>query len=155
MATATVSVPSGSSSCLLPFQESFQDQLVCPFRLFSDHCLCTGFQSVWDSVCPLRAESISYSPPALPYARPASFQSQVFWELFFLVQDPWAAEPDVRLGSLPAWGQSLQLWLPSCLWVTHPEVWILAAGHHWPSYLTCCAFFFMSLVVLLVFGSFL
>lgn len=91
MATATVYVPSGSSSCLLPFQESFQDQLVCPFRLFSDHCLCTGFQSVWDSVCPLRAESISYSPPALPYARPASFQSQCSGSSSF-----WCKTPGLR-----------------------------------------------------------
>ena len=51
--------------------------------------------------------SVSYSPVALLNISPAGFQSQVFWGLIFLLQDHWAGEPDVGLGSLAPWGGPL------------------------------------------------
>ena len=35
--------------------------------------------------------SVSYNPLGLPKMTPADLQSQAFWRLIFLVQDPWAA----------------------------------------------------------------
>lgn len=58
---------------------------------------------------PFKSKSVSYSPPALPYVSLAYFQSQTFWVLLFLVQDPCAGERDVRLGPLTLWGKPLQL----------------------------------------------
>ena len=62
----------------------------------------------------LKAESVTYSPPVLPYASPACLQRQMFWGLFFLMQDLWAGVSDVRLRPLTPWREPLQLWLFSC-----------------------------------------
>ena len=43
--------------------------------------------------------SISHSPLTLPKVRPDGFQSQTFWGLIFMVQNPQAGEPSVGLGS--------------------------------------------------------
>ena len=45
--------------------------------------------------------SVSCSPPvALLNLSPTGFQSQMFWGLIFLVQEPWAGERDVGLRTL-------------------------------------------------------
>ena len=59
---------------------------------------------------------VSYNPLALLNASSTSFQSQIFWELTFLVQDTQAGEPNMELGSFFPWGESLHLWLFSHLW---------------------------------------
>ena len=65
---------------------------------------CVGF-----SMGTLRADPASDSSPALPHASSPDLQSQMFWGLVFLVQDPRAGEPDVGLGSLAPWGKPLGL----------------------------------------------
>ena len=52
--------------------------------------------------------SVSHSPLALWYVNPAHFQSQTFWGLTFLVQNPQAGEPDVGLWPLALWGEPLR-----------------------------------------------
>ena len=102
MATARISIPRGSSSCLLPPQEAIQDQQMgltqAPFNLLP---LCWDLKCVRFNICPLRAESVSYSSLALLDISPAGFQSQMFWGLIFLMQEPWAGEPDVGLRKNP------------------------------------------------------
>ena len=48
-------------------------------------------------VHPLTVKSFFPSSFALLKVSPAGLQSQVFWRLIFLVQDPWAGEPDLSL----------------------------------------------------------
>ena len=38
---------------------------------------------------------------------PTGLQSQMLWGLIFLVQDPWAGEPDMRLRTLTPMGEPL------------------------------------------------
>ena len=63
----------------------------------------------WDSehvrFCthPVRVEFLIYSLPTLPNFSPAGLQSQTFWGLIFLVQDPWAGKPNVELRLLAPW----------------------------------------------------
>ena len=119
MVAVNVYVPSRSPNCLLPLQEALQDQQgglnQDPFKWLPLH---------WDLECmrfcvhPLRAESVPYTPLALPYASPACLQRQMFWGPIFLVQDPQAGQPYVGLRVLTSWIKPLQLWLSSCLWVT-------------------------------------
>ena len=63
--------------------------------------------------CPLRVESISYIPLALPKASPAGLQSQMFWGLVFLMQDPLA------------WGVWRGAWTPCFLGKTSAIIIIL------------------------------
>ena len=66
-------------------------------------------------VHPLTVKSFFPSSFALLKVSPTGLQSQVFWKLIFLVQDPWAGEPDVELRSLTLWGVPLQgNYLPVC-----------------------------------------
>ena len=53
--------------------------------------------------------SISHIPLGLLKVSPAGLQSQKFWGLVFPVQDSQAGEPNVGLGPLTPWGESLQL----------------------------------------------
>ena len=57
---------------------------------------------------PFKSEvSISCSPLGLLKLSPTVLQSQMLWGLLFLVQDPWAGEPDVGLRSLTPVGEPL------------------------------------------------
>ena len=100
MAAASIYVPSGSPSCLLPLLEAPQDQQVgltkAPFKLL----LPLVSEHVRFCVCPLRVESVSHSPLALLKIIPTDLQSQMFWGLVFLVQEPWAGESNVGLRPL-------------------------------------------------------
>ena len=60
-------------------------------------------------VCPLRVESISRSFLGLLKVSPTVLQSQMFWGLVFLMQDPRAGEPNVELRPLAPLGERLQL----------------------------------------------
>ena len=62
----------------------------------------------------------SGSSPICKHASPAGLQSQMFWELIFMVHYPWAGSREVGLRPLLPWGEPPQLSLSSCLWVTHP-----------------------------------
>ena len=53
--------------------------------------------------------TISHSNMALQRESPGCIQSQVFWGLVFLLQDPWAGESNVRFGQLAPWTELLQL----------------------------------------------
>ena len=52
---------------------------------------------------------ISSSPLGVPKVSLAVLQSHMFWGLTFLVQELQAGEPDVELGPLAPWGETLQL----------------------------------------------
>ena len=77
MAATSVYIPWGTPSCLLPFQEALQDQLVgltqAPLKLLP---LC------WDSECvilqsPFKSKaSVSYNPPAVQKASRTGLQSR-------------------------------------------------------------------------------
>ena len=89
-------------------------------RLLSNYCFCPGSRKVWDFCArPLRVESLSHSLLALPKGSPTGLQSQMSWGLIFPVQNPWAGKSNVGLGLLTPWGEPLQLWLSSSLWVTY------------------------------------
>ena len=66
-------------------------------------------ESVRFCVCLLRGESLSHSSQAPLKLSLTGLQSQTFWGLIFLVQDPWVGEPDVELRTLTLWGEPLQL----------------------------------------------
>lgn len=110
----------GNPSCLLPLQEVHQIQLVIltqvPLKLVSSH---------WDlDGCPLcmlfkHRVSFSYSTLPLLNVNSAGFQSLTFQGLVFIVQNPWAREPDVGL-RLP---HSLRR--TSRLWATNQEECVL------------------------------
>ena len=53
--------------------------------------------------------SVSYSPLALLYTSPTGLENQMFEGLIFLVQDPWAGEPDEWLRPLTPLREPLQL----------------------------------------------
>ena len=88
--------------------------------------------------------SVSYSPSALPKMSPTGFQSQMFWGLISLMQDPqvgcpiWGSDP-CSLGRI----SMVVIFLH--LWITNPGMWILTISHLCPFYLSCYGSFFMSL----------
>ena len=101
-AVSSICIPRQNPNLLLPLQEVFQVQQVgltqAPFKLLP---LQRDPESVRAGVCPLRAESVSYCPPGLPYASPESLQSRMPWGP--LVQDPQAGQPDVGPRPLRPW----------------------------------------------------
>ena len=50
--------------------------------------------------------SVSYNLLSIQYASSTDFQSQTFWGLVFLFQDPQAGEPNVAFGPLAPWGRN-------------------------------------------------
>ena len=75
-----------------------------------DYCFCSGSRSVRFCVHPFKSEdSISPSPLGLPKLSLAALQSQMLRGLVFLVQDPWAGEPNMGLRTLTTLGELLQL----------------------------------------------
>ena len=76
---------------------------------------------VCDILCvPFKSKvSIPYSPLALPKVSTYDLQRLMFWGLTFSGQEPQAEEPDMRLGPLGPWGESLQLYLSLRSWVIH------------------------------------
>ena len=126
--------PSKISKCIWP-------------RLLSNYWLhCTW--SVWDFACILWEWSLCFlQPSGSPYANSTVFQSQVFWGLIFLVQDPGDAEPNVRLRPLSFCGETLQLWLSSFLCIAYLGMWVLTILCLSPSYPSLCGFVFISLGV--------
>ena len=98
VATTSVCVPRVSSICLLPVQETLQDQQVgltqAPLKSLP---LPWVLEHVRFCVRSLRVESVSHSPLGLPKVSLAGLQSQMFWGLLFLVQDPRTGEPSVGL----------------------------------------------------------
>ena len=103
----------------------------------------------WEILCvPFKCGVfVSYRPLALPNISPTGFQSQMFWRLVFLMQDPWVGDPNVGLGHIAPWKGPLWLCYSSCLWVTDPGVWVLTVPHYWHFCSSHCGSFFMSLVV--------
>ena len=148
MAACRVCLPKGSlSACCLSRRISKMAKCVWP-RLLSNSCLDTETQSRWEfCMCPLRAESVSKSPPALLNTSSTGFQSQTFWGLPFLVQDPQAGEPNVGVRPLAPWVGHLGLWYSSCLWVADLGVRVLTISFLSPSYPSHCGSFFISLIV--------
>ena len=118
-------------------------QWVCP-KLLSNNCLWLGLRACEILHAPFKSrDSVSYSSPALLNIRSTSLQSHTCWRLIFPAQDP-------GLGSL-MWGSDPLLLgedlyncdiSPICGSLTQ------ASGSYlYPSYLSCCSFFSMSLVV--------
>lgn len=75
-AVSSICIPRQNPNLLLPLQEVFQVQqgglTQAPLELLP---LQWDPDSVRAGACPLRAESVSYCPPGLPYASPESLQS--------------------------------------------------------------------------------
>ena len=98
-----------SPSCLLPLQEALQDQQMGPtqgpFKLLP---LCWISECVGFCMCTFRMKSL---PTALwvSVLRPTVLQSQMFWGLIFLIQEPQVTKSNVELVSLSPWGKHLQL----------------------------------------------
>ena len=114
MCAANVYFPRVSSSYLLPLQEALQDHQVAltqaPFK-----SLLLPWVLEWVRFCVslLSEVSISHSPLAFPKVSPTGLQSQEFWELIFLVQDPWLGS--MMRGSDPSLlGADLCNYSPSC-----------------------------------------
>ena len=100
--------PRVTSICPLPLWETIQDQQVrltqSPFKLLLFPWV---LEHVRFCVCPLRVETISHGSLALLKLSSSGFQSQTFWGLVFLVQDPHAGDHDVELRSLTLWAESI------------------------------------------------
>ena len=76
-----------------------------------------------------RGISVSYSPLALPKSSTVGLQSQTFWGFFFLVQDSWAGEPNVGLGTLRSLGRRTSAIVIILPFVGHlPGVWVIYLG---------------------------
>lgn len=95
--------PRASSSCPLLLQETLQDQQVVltqsPFiwLLLLREIVCAFFNS---------GVFISHNPLSLLKVSPAGLQSQTFWGLALLRQDPRAGEPAVGLRPFSSLGRS-------------------------------------------------
>ena len=107
MVAASIFIPRGSPSCLSFLQEALQDQQVgltlAPFKLL---LLCRD--SEYEILgTPFKSKvSCFLWPLGSPEHKPPGFQSQMFWGLVFLVQDP-QAQPTVGLGPFAPWGGPL------------------------------------------------
>ena len=77
--------------------------------------------------------AISHSSLTLWKVSPAGFQSQTFWGLIFLVQDPWAGDLSVGLRPLAPWEEALQFWFATPVYEL--PIW----GHG--SWLCLCTFY--------------
>lgn len=123
----------GLRQCLCPQEES---QLLPPLcqQVGLTQTLQTTASALGPGVCevlcvPLKSEvSVSSSPRGLP----VGCQSQIFWELIFLLQVSWAGKPDVEsdpstlgedfcscdipsVGGSPTWRVQVMTVLPLCL----------------------------------------
>ena len=104
-------------------------------------CLCAGSQSLLELPCPFQQWNVFC---ALGFkASPVGPQSQdilAFWGFIWRKTHLWK---DFRVASqcgaqiLISWGELLQFWLPSYLWVAYPWMWVLSI-----TYLCCsCPFY--------------
>ena len=123
IAAASIFVPRRCPNCFLSLQEALQDQqgglTQASFKVLP---LCKDSEHVRFLCAPFKSRVLfSYSPLALPYASPAGLQSLAFRGLITPVQDPQAGEPNAGLRPLTPWGEPLQLWLFSCLWIACPR----------------------------------
>ena len=89
MAAASISVPRGSPSCLLPLLEAIQYQQVCliqvPFKLLP---LCWDLERVYFCMHPYEQSLGFLQLSGTPEHKPHWLLSQTFWRLVFLIQDP-------------------------------------------------------------------
>lgn len=114
----------------------------------------SAFQTA-DSALKLRASEflpfknrspVSYRPWAPPSVSPSSVQSQMFWKLLFLVQDPQAEGHNVGTGLLSLRRTSVIVTF-SCVCITTPRVCVLTASCLYHCYPFHCGSFYISLVV--------
>ena len=89
---------------------------------------------------------ISYSPLVLPVTSPTGFQSHILWRLVLLVQISLAGKPDVKFGTPAPPEEPWRLWYLSFLWVSVPQVWVLARPHFHSFYPSQWSFSFLSFV---------
>ena len=135
--------PRASSSCPLLLQETLQDQQV----------VLTQSPFIW-LLLPCEIVSaffnsgvfISHNPLSLLKVSPAGLQSQTFWGLALLRQDPGLGSLLWGSGPFPPWGEVLQWSLFSHLWIAQPGLWVLTVLRQFPSCPSCCDSFFISLV---------
>ena len=94
-----------------------------------------------------RGVSTSHSPLGLLKVSPAGLQSQSFWGVHLSSTGPSVGKPAVGLRPMSPWEETLQFYLSSPFWVTHPRVWVSTIAQLHPSYPSYCGSFFISLVV--------
>ena len=108
MAASSFYIPIVSSSCLLPLQETLQDQQVdltqAPFKLLLFPWV---LECVWFCVHPLRVESRFPQPSGTHKSKSRWPSKPMFWGLIVLVQDLQAGETDMGLRPLTPWGEPL------------------------------------------------
>lgn len=73
-------------------------------------------------------------PTGSPKSSPTLFQSQTFWGLIVLVQDPYTGKASVGLRPIAPGDEPLQLLLTSCLWMAHSGVRALCLHLSYPSH---------------------
>ena len=99
MTASTVYVPKVSSNCFLPLWEALQVQhMGLTQTSFKWLLLPWVLEGVKFCGCPLRVTSL-FSTSLWVFLKEShiGLQSQMTWGLLFLVQDPWAEEPNVQL----------------------------------------------------------
>ena len=162
MAAACISVLRVSPICLLPPGGSLRSASGSIQECFKALPLCWDSELVKFCMCPLRVDSVSYSPLVLLNVSLAGFLSQTFWLLIFLMQDPWPGESDVGFKAFAPWGGPPWLYnnIPPLVrrsptwrygsWLVHIStplpisLWLLL-------YIFCCGnFFSASLQIILI-----
>ena len=93
----------------LPSQETFQDQQVSLAQAPMKSVFFSLSPSVHETLCTpsKRGVSVSVSVGEFLQSNPTYLQSEMLWELLFLMPDPQTGEPDVGLRTLIPVGEPL------------------------------------------------
>ena len=107
MAAIRVFVPGVSCSCLLPLWRTPAGSS--GTGSYQSTAFAQGSRPCEISCSPFNSEiSIPPIPVGLPKLSPSGLQNQMLWGLIFLIQEPWAYEPDMVLRTLIPMGEALQ-----------------------------------------------
>ena len=126
MATTSVYVLRVSPSCLLPLLEALQDQQVSLAQATFKLLLLP-----WVSECEILRTSFnsgvseSYSSLALLNASPTGLQSQMFWELIFLISGPSCWGAFCGTCTPHSLGRMSAIMIILHMWVTCLGIWVL------------------------------
>lgn len=148
MGTISIYAARESSSYLQLLQRLSKISNWLSLRLISNYYLCAECWSVWDIMCALSEKNLCF-------LQTSGFLILKLWRLSKSdvlvahlpseISSGWGVT--MGHGPLPSWGESLQLWLSSFLWLAYLGGIDLEEICLWPSYPCHGGFFFISLIV--------
>ena len=143
-AATSICVPRSSGGFLPPWQASPSVTGRSDLDFLWNYSVFAGSLSMWYFVSFKRSISLFLEPSSsLSHTGLADLPSQLLWSFSSsIIPLGWGAQ----YGSLTSWGEPLQLWLPTLLYVTYLGMWVLTILQLHCSYPSHCSSFLISSV---------